>query len=97
MRIREHPGISSWPPSWLSLSGSQEKQSPGESGTLTNVNLSRIDPITICYLTTQLADEHFMGTLMCKEPEVCRFVYNLLKESIGKSIAEIGDLELPNI
>jgi hypothetical protein len=97
MKLREHPGISIWPPPWLALSGSHEKKSPGEAGTLVNVTLSRVDPVTICYLTIQYEDEQFMGTLLCKESNLCLSIHDLLKNSFGKSIREIGDLELPDV
>ena len=95
MKLREHPGISAWPLTWLALSGSQEKKIPHDSATLTNVALSRVYPITICYLTTRIEDETYMGTLLFKYSDLCLQIYILLQKSIGKPIGEIGQLELP--
>lgn len=94
MKLHEHPGISTWPLSWLALSGSHEKKTPHDSAVLTNVALSRIDPITICYLTTRIEDETYMGTLLLRDAELCRTIFNLLMQNIGKPIRDIADLEL---
>ena len=79
------------------MSGLHEKRSPGESAILTNVALSNINPITTCYLTVQFENEPYMGTLLCKGPVVCRTMYQILQEHIGKPIKEIGDVDLPYI
>lgn len=96
MKLREHPGISAWPPNWLSLSGSHEKKAPHDSATLTNVALSRVNPVTICYLTTQIEDETYMGRLLCRDSSVCRTIYTVLQKNIGKPIGEVGELDLPD-
>jgi hypothetical protein len=96
VKLREHPEISTWPPSWLAMSGSQEKKLPPDSATLINVALSRIDPVTICYLTVQHEDETYMGTLLCKDSFFCQTIYDVLKEKFGRSIKEIADFELPD-
>ncbi len=77
------------------MSGAHEKRSPGESAVLTHVALSKIDPITICYLTVQFENEEYLGTLLCKGPELCRTVYQILQNHIGKPMNEIGDFDLP--
>ena len=94
MKLRDHPGISLV--SWVAMSGTQKEQIAYDRSILTNVALSRVHPITICYLTTQLEDETYMGTLLCKNPNVCRTIYALLQKNIGKPIGEIGELELPD-
>jgi hypothetical protein len=66
----------------------------GELGILSEVNLSSIEPILICYLKMQFEDEQYMGTLLVRDVEVCRKIHDLLKSHIDKPIQEIGDLEL---
>jgi hypothetical protein len=95
MKLREHPGISTWPLSWLALSGSHGNKVPHDSATLTNIALSRIDPITICYLTTRMEDETYMGTLLFRDTVACRTIFNLLTKNIGKAIKDIWDMDLP--
>jgi hypothetical protein len=77
------------------MSGSHEKKSPGKSGVLTNVSLSRVTPITTCYLTIQFEDESYMGTVLCKDSTVCQNLYQALQKNLGKSLDEIADLDLP--
>jgi hypothetical protein len=84
MKLSEHPGISTWPLTWLALSGSREKKLPHHSAMLINVALSRVEPITICYLTTRIEDETYTGTLLCQDPDVCRTIFEVLTQSIGK-------------
>jgi hypothetical protein len=96
MKLREHLGIIAWPPNWLSLSGSQEKEVHDDSARLTDVVLSQVNPITICYLTTQIDDLAYMGRLLCRDSNVCRTIYAVLQKNIGKRISEIAELELPD-
>ena len=92
MKLREHPGISLV--NWVPMSGSCNKQIDYECASLTNVALSRVEPITICYLTTEIEDETYMGTMLCKDSRVCGAVYDLLKLHLGKPMSEIGELDL---
>ena len=93
MKLREHPGLSNWPPDWLSTSGSKT-QLRGEAGTLTNVGLSRIEPITTIYLTVEYEGDSFMGTLFCKDAVVCRVVHDVLQKQIGRPFKQVSDLEI---
>ena len=95
MKLREHPGISNWPPSWLATSGSHDGKGPDPSATLRNVALSRVDPVTICYITVQDRDESYMGTVTFKDSVLCQCIYGLLNARIGSSLKDIEDLELP--
>lgn len=95
MKLRDHPAITSWPPTWRAMSGSHEHRCPGESGILTNVGLSKVPPVSICYLTVESEEESFTGALVCKGPLACRRMFEFLTQHIGKPITEIGELELP--
>ncbi len=35
-----------------------------------------------------------MGTLLCKNSAVCLTVYCLLRENIGKSVSQLGELDV---
>jgi hypothetical protein len=96
MKLREHPGISSWPTNWLAMSGSKEKKFPGEAGNLTNVRLSHIEPILKIYLTVEYEGESYMGTLLCKDAAACRVIHDVLRKQIGKPFKEIANLEIPS-
>ena len=94
--LREHPRVSTWPPSWIALSGSTKKKCPGEAGILTNLGLAQIEPITTCYLTVQFEGELYMGTVLC-DGALCRGLVTLLKHHMGKPMQEIGDLDLSDV
>jgi hypothetical protein len=96
MKLREHPGISSWPTNWLAMSGSKEKKLPGEAGNLTNLRLSQIEPISKIYLTVEYEGESYMGTLLCKDAAVARNVHDFLQKQIGRPFKEIADMEIPS-
>ena len=97
MKLRYHPGLSTWPLTWLVMSGAHEKKAPGESAVFTNIRLSSIDPITTCYLTVEFENEEYLGTLLCKGHELCDVVYQMLQQNIGQSLGEIGDLDLSDV
>ena len=93
MKLHEYPGISLV--SWIAMSGSQKEQIAYDRSILKSVALSRVHPITICYLYDSTCQCNYMGTQLCKNPNVCSSVYAVLQKNIGKPIAEIGDLEFP--
>jgi hypothetical protein len=95
MKLRDHPGVGNWPPNWLSLSGAGEKKLTGEVGVLTDLKFSTLDPITILYLTIQVEEEPYMGTLLCKDNVLCQRLNDLLQKNRGKPIKEIGSLFIP--
>jgi hypothetical protein len=77
------------------MSGSHEHHLVGECAILTNVGLSKVPPVTICYLTVDCEDDSFTGALFCKDPLACRRLFEFLTKNIGKPIAEIAELDLP--
>ena len=95
MKLREHPGLSNWPPDWLSTSGSKT-QLRGEVGMLINVTQPGIDPISMIYLTVECEGKSYMGTLLCKDAATCRAIHDLLLEHIGRPFKEIADMEIPS-
>jgi hypothetical protein len=97
MKLRDHPALTNWPPTWRAMSGWHEHRWPGESAILTNVALSKVPPVTVCYLTVESEDESFTGALFCKDPLACRRMFEFLTQHIGKPVTEIADLELPFI
>jgi hypothetical protein len=99
MRLRAHPlmryrGISNWPPVWLQTTGSRSAKLEGEIGILKSVGRSQVEPTKRCYLSIEFEDEFYLGTLLFEDGVFCRQVYQLLQNHVGKSIKEIGDLEV---
>jgi hypothetical protein len=97
MKLREHPGISSWPTNWIAMSGSKEKKLRGEAGNLTDVRLSRIEPIMTIYLTVEYEADSYIGTLVCKDAVACRVIHDVLRKHTGKPFKEIANLEIPSL
>jgi hypothetical protein len=98
VQLREHPSIfrdgqPGWPPQWTKIEGLGDKLT-GEIGTLSSVTLSRLDPPTACYLLIDIGATSYMGTILSDDPEFCRKLCNFLNGHIGKSVKEIGDLDL---
>jgi len=102
MELRSHPlmsyrGISNWPPAWTMRGGGQENSKNilrGEIGTLEQVVHSSIEPDARIFLVIQFAGKSYMGTLLFKDAVFCQLSAGVLEAHLGKTIKEIGDLEL---
>lgn len=103
MELRNHPlmsyrGVSNWPPTWTKTGAGGEYRSTdslrGEIGTLERVILSRIEPDARMFLVIQFAGNSYMGTLLFKDAAFCRHIADVLQSRLGKTIKDIGDLEL---
>jgi hypothetical protein len=99
MQLRHHPqmwygGAYSWPPVWHKISGPGLNTLDDESATLVSTTLSRIDPPTACHLTVVLNGSSYIGMAQTDDSSFCRRLCAFLQNHIGKSIKEIGDLDL---
>jgi len=99
MKLRDHPllsykGARSWPPIWLWGGGNKYVYTTGEVGVLKDVMYSSIEPYEKCFLTMEHEGRKYIGTLLVGDPVFCREIYALLMEHRGKSIQEIGDVDL---
>jgi hypothetical protein len=98
MLLRAHPlmtykGIRSWPPAWLWRGGNENTHPEGEVGILKDVMLSTITPCT-CLLIMEHCGAQYIGALLLSDPafysEICRVLF----QNCGKTIREIGDIDL---
>jgi hypothetical protein len=88
-------GKPGWPPQWTKIEGLGDNKLTGEIGKLNSVSLSRLEPPTACYLLIEVGASSYMGAIMCDDDDdLCRKIYDLLQNHIGKPIKEIGDLDL---
>jgi hypothetical protein len=103
MELRNHPlmsyrDVSNWPPTWTKTGAGGEYRSSailrGEIGTLDRVILSRIEPDARIFLVIQFSGNSYMGTLLFKDGAFCRHIADVLQAHLGKTIEEIGALEL---
>jgi hypothetical protein len=87
-------GYQNWPPIWVTGAASKNYQTlSGEIGILTAVLLNDVAPDKL-FLKMKLQSERYMGCLAFTDPVFCRQLYLFLQGHTGKSIKEIGDLDL---
>jgi hypothetical protein len=100
MKLRDHPmmtynGAHSWPPAWLRRRGSYEDTHPtGEIGILKEVLPSSVPPKKICFLVIEHCSAEYIGALLLSDPVFCREIWTLLVQNRGKTIRDIGEIDL---
>jgi hypothetical protein len=72
---------------------SEVKKLRGEIGVFTGTIRHEAVPSTI-FLRMEFEDESYRGFLVVGEPMFCLQIDNLLQEHVGRTIAEIGDIDL---
>jgi len=100
MRLRDHPlmsyrGVCNWPPVWVGIAG--EKRRPrGEIGILREVRYSRISSLGGSRLHLLITHEqsHYLSTLPFDDRAFCLQIYQVLTNNCGKSIDQIGTIDL---
>jgi hypothetical protein len=97
MLLRDHPlmmfrGNRSWPPDWLWSHGCDDTHPRGEVGILKNV----IPSTTAdgCFLIMEHCGAEYEGALLLNDSAFSREIFRLLVRSSGKTIREIGDIDL---
>ena len=100
VELRNHPRMSyrkvpSWPPSWVWISGSEDKQPKGEVGILKQVRMVNGHPIVHrCFLWMEYEDGTYLGCLLLDNLSFCKQLSRLLEKNVGRSVKEIGGLDL---
>jgi hypothetical protein len=97
IKLRDHPlirhsGGLNWPPVWTQRRINGFKAQTGEVGALIYVYAARGS--NKCDLVIEYENENYTGTLLFDEAKFCHQVADLLRQHIGKSIKDIGDLEV---
>jgi hypothetical protein len=87
-----HPGGTSWPPVWTQRRIDGVKAVTGEDGILIDVHAATDS--NQCNLIVEDENENYTGALLFDEEKFCHEVADLLRQHIGKSIKDIGDLEV---
>jgi hypothetical protein len=95
--MREHPLMSygeipNWPPPWSLPTEAGKITANGEIGVLKH--LMYYGNSTKILLVINHENQSFVGTLLFSDSRFCDHVATLLKTHIGRSIKEIGDLDL---
>jgi hypothetical protein len=96
VKLREHPlmtaqGVPKWPPIWTQRPGTRTIQ--GEVGTLKNVYWYEKDCYKV-FLVIDYDGELYDGALLLSDSRFCEFIARLLKQKIGLSLKDIGDLDV---
>ena len=95
MQLRDHPilkvfdGFHWWPPIWTN----DQKRLRGELGILVKAEFRPYLP-TLIFMWISHEDEAFIGALHVRNEALCRQLHILIAQNIGKTITQIGDLEV---
>ena len=97
--LRDHPLLTyrnarSWPPAWLYCGGFDNTHPQGEVGILKTVFVSAVKPSTRCFLIMEHAGAEYMGELLISDAAFCSEIYEVLLRHCGKTIQEIGEIDL---
>jgi hypothetical protein len=95
MKLRDHPLVRhSWPPLWWWRAGGENKHLRGEVGTLREVRPYSIQPADRFYLIMQNERAEYLGVLLIEDYALRRQIFELLVQYCGRTIIEIGDIDL---
>jgi hypothetical protein len=99
MELRSHPGmtyrgIPNWPPTWTQPRKNQPpKTVRGEVGKLSYVYANE-QLSNKCFLVIEHENERYVGALLFADLRMCDQLVRILRAQVGRSIKEIGDLDL---
>jgi hypothetical protein len=79
-------GISNWPPTWTKSGGALDRAK--------DILRGAIEPHARIFLVIQFAGSSYMGTLLFQDAVFCRHITAVLQTQVGKTIKEIGVLDL---
>jgi hypothetical protein len=97
VKLRNHPlmvrrsGFACWPPYWWTPR-QKEIVPAGEVGTLQSVRMDWI--CNKLFLMMEHDDLAYLGVLQFDDICFCQHLHDILNENLGRSMAEIGDLDL---
>jgi hypothetical protein len=96
MKFRDHPlmtcrGAPNWPPAWLCVDNNE--LSAGDPGVVKHVIADERDH-TKCFLIIEQNGRGYVGLLKFDDSRVCTRIATILRKYTGRSITEIGDIDL---
>jgi hypothetical protein len=86
-------GQVNWPPVWVHVLSKRIRTLRGEVGILIDSFLRSGIP-TKLLLRMDLNGAPYMGTLLFSDAAFCWQLHDILQQNLGRSIEEIGDLDL---
>jgi hypothetical protein len=98
VNLRDHPqmnyrGQANWPPVWFRLRAEPAKKVIGEVGVLIG-SVWHAEISKRVFLRMKLDQELYMGALLLTDATFCSELHGILKQNLGRSIKEIGDLDI---
>jgi len=96
--LRDHPlmsyrGMRNWPPIWGCGPTYATECITGEVGVLRHVTRHYLVPLR-CFLYMELEGRTYTGALLFDDAVFCEQIFDLLETCVGRSIKEIGDLDV---
>ena len=88
-------GRSNWPPEWRGPYGPERPLPNGEVGTLMRVEDSNILTTPHCVIVMQWNGREYFGFLYFDEQDFAREISRRLQKWLGRTIVEIGSLDIP--
>jgi len=101
MELRKHPrmaylGRPTWPPQWAGPYGPDNPLPSGEVGILIRVeSASHFLKTAHCAVVMQYKEQEYFGVLYFDDETFLQTIFGLLRNCIGRPIAEIGSLDVP--
>ncbi|HKA34621.1 MAG TPA: hypothetical protein VKH64_15500 [Candidatus Binatia bacterium] len=97
MQLRNHPvmlyrGRRNWPPAWMWSGTGVDERPRGEVGLLHDIQVFKVDNRIVLLMAYR--DTPYIGCLRFDDAASYRRIGAILKRQIGRSITEIGDLDL---
>ena len=102
MNLRDHPmmirksGYSSWPPVWTTTHADRDNKPIGEVGTLEEVMMSNMIYNKV-FMFMESDGFRYMGLMTFDDLTFSSQIGILLKANRGRSIKDIGDLDVSHI
>ena len=75
----------------------ENKKPRGEIGVLRDAFLSRIDPRARLFLIVEHEGDEYIGCVMFNDGKFCEQICELLKRQCGKTLTEVGALDLSHL
>ena len=88
-----HRSRPNWPPIWTQVTDNGTKTVKGEVGVLKYVH-ANTSISNKCFLVIEHDQERYVGCLIFDDQAFCTQIMNMLRAYSGRSITEIGDLEV---
>jgi hypothetical protein len=97
-RLRDHPllkygRVKNWPPVWTRGTKGIVKTVKGHVGVLKEVYYDA-GPSNKCFLVIDYQRQSYMGCITCPTRSFCTQLTHFLRDHIGRSIADIGNLDV---